>query len=217
MSLVSYIVPRVIARYSSSYNRDIRVLEEKGKYKILVNGSRQSGEYVLKLWQHAFCTFGIIPSPDIRSILVLGVAGGTVIHLTSAIYPDATIDGVDIDEKMLHIGKKYFGLDRVKGLTLRVSDAKAFLAKAARKRDHWDMILVDTHVGPDVPEFVNDERFLTLVRRALTPRGVAIVNYLRELKYQKLSEHLRKKLKNIFGSVRETDIYFNRFFFCRYA
>jgi spermidine synthase len=212
MNWISYIIPRVVARYSSPYNRDIRVLEEKGKYKILVNGSRQSGEYVLKLWQHAFCEFGIIPSPDIRSILVLGVAGGTVIHLTSAIYPDATIDGVDIDQKMLGIGKKYFGLDRVKGLTLVVSDAKTFLEKAVRKQKHWDMILVDTHVGPDVPEFVNNERFLTDLRRALAPRGVAIVNYLRELKYQELSRHLRKKLKKIFGRVRETDIYFNRFF-----
>ncbi len=212
MSLISYIVPRAVARYSSPFNRDIRVLEEKGKYKILVNGSRQSGEYVQKLWQHAFCEFGIIPSPDIRKILVLGVAGGTVIHLTSEIYPDAVIDGVDIDEKMIGIGKKYFGLDRIRGLRLIVSDAKAFLAKAVRKREHWDMILVDTHVGSEVPEFVNNDRFLTDLRRTLSPRGIAIVNYLRELKYQELSEQLRKKLKKIFRNISETDIYFNRFF-----
>jgi spermidine synthase len=212
MSLLSYIVPRVVARYSSPFNRDIRVLEEKGKYKILVNGSRQSGEYVRKLWQHAFCEFGIIPSPDIRRILVLGVAGGTVIHLLHAMYPDANIEGVEIDNEMIRIGKKYFGLDRVKGLTLVVSDAKAFLTIAARKRERWDMILVDTHVGPEVPEFVNDERFLTLLRRALATRGMVIVNYLRELKYQELSQHLRRKLKKIFGNVRQTDIYFNRFF-----
>jgi spermidine synthase len=217
MSWVSYIVPRVIARYSSPYNRDIRVLEEKGKYKILVNGSRQSGEYVQKLWQHAFCEFGIIPSPDIRSILVLGVAGGTVIHLLHAMYPDAVIEGVEIDEKMISIGKKYFGLSDVAGLTLVEIDANAFLTKAVRAKTHWDMILVDTHVGPEVPDFVNNERFLTLIRRALTPRGVAIVNYLRELKYQELSVHLRRRLKNIFGNVRETDIYFNRFFCCRHA
>ncbi|MCX6791841.1 MAG: hypothetical protein NT149_02285 [Candidatus Gottesmanbacteria bacterium] len=140
-----------------------------------------------------------------------------MIHLTSAIYPDATIDGVDIDEKMIGIGKKYFGLDRVAGLTLVVEDAKAFLARAVRKQKHWDMILVDTHVGPDVPEFVNNERFLTLVRHATAPRGMVMINYLRELKYQALSEDLRIKLKKIFRNVCETDIYFNRFFCCRYA
>lgn len=212
MSWVSYIVPRVIARFTSPYNRDIRVLEEKGKYKLLVNGSRQSGEYVRKLWQHAFCEFGIIPSPDIRSILVLGVAGGTVIHLLHAMYPHAAIEGVEIDKEMIIIGKKYFGLDRVKGLTLVATDAQAFLAGAVRKHNHWDMILVDTHVGPQVPDFVSSERFLTLLRRASIPRGIVIINYLRELQYLALSERLREKLKNIFGDVRETDIYFNRFF-----
>ena len=118
---------------------------------------------------------------------------------------------------MISIGKEYFGLTRVKGLTLVVGDAKAFLEKAVGKHTRWDMILVDTYVGADVPEFVNDERFLTLVRQALTPRGVVIVNYLRELQYLALSEHLRKKLKKIFRVVGETDIYFNRFFCCRHG
>jgi len=215
MSWVTYILPRIVARYSSPINRDIRVLEEKGKYKLLVNGSRQSGEYVRKLWQHAFCVFGIIPSPDVRKILVLGVAGGTVVHLLHAMYPDATIEGVEIDKEMIVIGKKYFGLDRVERLTLTKSDAKAFLEKVARKKKHWDMILVDTHVGPEVPEFVSNARFLMLVRHALAPGGMVIVNYLRELHYLVLSQHLRTKLKKIFRNVRETDIYFNRFFCCQ--
>lgn len=215
MSWVSYIVPRIIARYSSPYNKDIRILEEKGKYKLLVNGSRQSGEYVRKLWQHAFCAFGIIPSPDVRRILVLGVAGGTVIHLLHALYPDAVIDGVDIDKQMLVIGNKHFGLDGMTCLTLVESDAKVFLGKSARSNKHWDMILVDTHVGSHVPEFVSDEGFLTLLRRSLTPRGMAMINYLREFQYLALSDKLRQKLKHIFAAVDETDIYFNRFFCCR--
>ena len=217
MSWVSYIMPQTIARYSSRYNQDIRVLEEKGKKKLLVNGSRQSGEYVRKLWQHAFCAFGIIPSPDVRRILVLGVAGGTVIHLLHALYPDAVIDGVDIDGQMLEIGRKYFGLDGMECLTLVESDAKAFLGKSARANKHWDMILVDTHVGPEVPEFVSDERFLTLIRRSLAPRGMVMINYLRELQYLALSDKLRQKLKKIFPDVDETDMYFNRFFCCRHA
>lgn len=212
MSLLSYIVPRVVARYSSPYNRDIRVLEEKGKYKLLVDGSRQSGEYVLKLWQHALCAFGVIPSPDVRKILVLGVGGGTVVHLLHAMYPDATIEGVEIDKEMIGIGKKYFGLGRIEGLILVESDAKVFLEKAVRAKKHWDMILVDTHVGSEIPEFVSNVHFLTLLHHALTSRGKVIINYLRELHYLALSEHLRKKLKKIFGMVRETDIYFNRFF-----
>lgn len=212
MSWTSYIVPRVIARYSSPYNHDIRILEEKGKYKLLVNGSRQSGEYVKKLWRHAFCSFGVIPSLSIRRILVLGVAGGTVIHLLHAMYPDVVIDGVEIDTEMILIGKKYFGLGTIEGLRLIEGDAQKFLKKEVRSKKHWDMILVDTHVGPQVPDFVGNERFLTLLDHARAPRGMVIINYLRELQYLALSGELREKLKKLFGNVRETDIYFNRFF-----
>jgi spermidine synthase len=188
------------------------VLEEKGKYKLLVNGSRQSGEYVRKLWQHAFCVFGIIPSPDVRKILVLGVAGGTVVHLLHAMYPDATIEGVEIDKEMIVIGKKYFGLDRVERLTLTKSDAKAFLEKVARKQMHWDMVVVDLFVGATIPAFVSEEGFIRNLKQVMTPKGMAIINYLREREYGTLAVLLRGKLEKIFHSVKDCEVCFNRFF-----
>ena len=212
MSFLSYLFPQRIARYSTKYNRDIRILEEKGKYKLLVNGSRQSGEYIRELWQHAFCEFGIIPSPDIKNILVLGIAGGTVIHLLHAIYPDAIITGVDIDERMIDIGKKYFGLDKIHGFTDIVANAKNFVQIATHKKKQWDMIIVDLFIGAEIPEFVNETSFLHKIKRMTAPKGTLVINYLRELQYLALSEELRKKLKKIFSHVEETDINFNRFF-----
>src|SRR5258706_4040565 len=159
MSRLSYLLPQVIARFSTPYNRDIRILEEKGKYKLLVNGSRQSGPYIQKLWQHAFTTFGIIPSPDVRSILVLGVGGGTVIHLLHTLYSHAEITGVDIDAQMINIGKKYFGLSDIPGVALIQSDAKVFVSKARKDKKKWDMVVVDIFVGPTIPPFVAEESF----------------------------------------------------------
>lgn len=215
MNWITYIIPRVVARYSSPVNRDIRVLEEKGKYKLLVDGSRQSGEYILKLWQQALCQFGIIPSPDVQSILVLGVAGGTVIHLLHALYPDALITGVDVDARMIDIGKKYFGLDNVKGLTLTVSDAKEFVRSAASKKKQWDMVVADLFVGAAIPAFVGEEGFIRNVKRVVTPKGMLLVNYLREREYGALSALLYGKLIKQFRSVTDCTLYFNRFFCCR--
>jgi spermidine synthase len=212
MSLISYLFPRVIAQYSTNYNRDIRVLEEKGKYKLLVDGSRQSGEYILKLWQEALCTFGIIPSPDIRSILLLGVGGGTLIHLLHALYPDALISGVDVDARMIDIGKKYFGLGKVGGLTLTVADAKEFLLGAVAAKKQWDMVVVDLFVGAAIPAFVGEERFIRDLKRIMAPKGILLINYLHEREYRALAALLLCKLKKIFRSVRDCEVYNNRFF-----
>jgi spermidine synthase len=217
MSWTTYLVPRVVGNFSSPYNRDIRILEEKGKNKLLVNGSRQSGDYIRMLWQHAFCKFGIIPSPDVRSILVLGIAGGTVIELTHAIYPDAIITGVDIDAQMVDIGKKYFGLGRVHGLTCIIADAQEYVRTAVAEKKQWDMVIVDLFIGATIPEFVYQNEFIRRLKRIVTPRGELVINYLRELQYLTLSARYRATLKKYFPRVEETDIYYNRFFCCRHA
>lgn len=205
---VKKLFPQTVARFSTAYNHDIRVVDEAGKYKLLVNGSRQSGEYIKRLWQHAFDVFGM--KSDAKNILVLGVAGGTVIHLLRDLYPEAQITGVDIDKTMIDIGKKYFGLDAVHNLTLTVADAKDFIAK----RGTWNLILCDMHIGASVPPFIGEEHFLRNTKKVLAPGGVLIINYLREFEYEKLSDLLFEKLTTVFAKVQDTCIYFNRFFLC---
>lgn len=205
MSLLSYILPRTVARLSSRHNRDIRVIEENGSYKLLVNGSRQSGEYIRMLWQEAFASFHIYPSPAFKRILVLGVAGGTVIRLLQAIFPDAAITGVDIDRKMIDIGKKFFGL---KNVTLVAEDAFTFIQKPGQ----WDLIIVDVYKGAEIPAFIGDDRFVTYLSQRLTSSGTAIINYLFEYEYKNLSAFFLKTLRRHFRTVTDTKIQLNRFF-----
>lgn len=214
MHWLTYILPHVTYKKRSPYNRDIRVIHERGSYKLLVNGSRQSGEYIKTLWQYALGEFHVIPSPDIKRILVLGVAGGTVIHLLHAMYPDAVIDGVDIDPEMLDVGKKYFSLDSVKGLTLTLRDAKDYVRESIQKKQLWDMIVVDLYVGASIPAFVGEVQFLHDLKKILSPHGIVLVNYLREFEYETLSTHVFEKLYKVFRRVQDTEIYCNRFFFC---
>ena len=76
MHWFTYIIPKTILKTGSSYNRDIRVVEESGEYKLLVNGSTETGPYIKKLLIYAFKKFNISKEKNVNTILVLGVAGG---------------------------------------------------------------------------------------------------------------------------------------------
>lgn len=213
MSLRSYIFPQTIVRTSSTYNHDIRVNEEHGRYKLLVNGSRQSGSYIEMLWKKAFRTFAIVPNLAVKNILVLGVGGGTVIHMLQTVYPSATMIGVDIDKKILDIGKTYFELSAMSHLQLICKDANIAVHDFGKKGQRFDLIIIDLFSGRHIPEFVSSKAFLKTVATLLSPTGITLINFLRELEYREKSDFFNKTLNTLFRTVRDYTIVRNRFFY----
>lgn len=215
MTWKSYLCPQTVLVASSKYNKLIRVNEEFGKYKLLVNGSRQSGEYIKGLWQYTFKTFKLNSISNVNEILVLGVAGGTVVHLLREIFPDAKITGVDIDKAMIEIGNKYFGLSSIKNLNLINDDAFKYAKKTANQKTYFDLVVVDLFLGRKIPEFVLDQSFLKVLKTLLDSNGVLVINYLRELEYGQKSEELSKALGKVFAAISDAKIKRNRFFMAR--
>ncbi|MBI5619444.1 methyltransferase domain-containing protein [Candidatus Gottesmanbacteria bacterium] len=212
MGILSYLIPQTILRTSSKYNRDIRINEERGKLKLLVNGSRQSGAYIERLWRRAFKAFAITHQNSVRSILVLGVAGGTVIQLLHRMYSDASITGVDIDEVMIHVGRTYFGLAAMNKLHLIRMDAKHYVRQAVAQKRRYDLVIVDLFFGRHIPAFIRSSRFLEQVKKLIQPDGRVIINYLREQEYKEQSDKLIALLQKMFVGVSDFGIFHNRFF-----
>lgn len=203
MTWLSYIFPRTILKTSSQYNHDIRVVEESGEYKLLVNGATETGRYIKKLLQFAVDKLGISKEKNVKNILVLGVAGGTIIHMLHALHPNAHITGVDIDGIMIDLGKKYFGLGDISKLELIEADAKDFMKRHTSIQ--YDCVVIDLFIGRDIPDFVRSNEFVHEVYTLLSPNGFVFINYLKELEYPKM-------LQTVFQNVRQVDYEYNRFF-----
>lgn len=210
---LSYLIPQKVAEYHTSFNTYIRINEESGKMKLLVNGSPQSGSYIDVLWDAALGAFGITLKDDIKTVLVLGTAGGTVIHKIHTLFSDASITGVEIDKKMIEIGKQYFNLGKIQQLMLIKGDAKVFVSQTVKKKRRYDLVIVDMSFGRVIPSFVTSQPFIHELKQLLTHSGSVLINYLRELEYQALSDSFKNRLEKEFLSVREHCIYRNRFFF----
>ena len=214
-TLLSSLYPRTLARFSSKYNTDIHVVQVSGQNSLYVDGSSQSGLYILRLWRIALKSFRIDKHNPPKNILVCGVAGGTVIRLLHTLYPKTIMVGVDIDKYMIDVGKKYFGLGDIQTLTLVTQDARDFIRDALKKEIAFDMIVIDIFIGKHLPPFLLDQSFWESVKDLLNEKGILLLNYLREDDYFAKSGKIEKILTTLFTTVKDTSIYRNRFFFAQ--
>jgi spermidine synthase len=88
-------------------------------------------------------------------------------------YPQARIDGVEIDPAVTAVGRRYFGLDDNPRLHVVTADARPFLR---RTRSRYDLIVVDAYRPPYVPFYLATREFFRLARSRLAPGGAIVLN-----------------------------------------
>jgi spermidine synthase len=106
-------------------------------------------------------------------VAILGNAGGTTARAFGVYYPDAQIDGVELDPAVSEAGRRYFGLSENSRLTVTDADARPFL-QASDER--YDLIFIDAYRQPYVPFYLATREFFRLCRERLNPGGAVVLN-----------------------------------------
>jgi spermidine synthase len=131
-----------------------------------------------------------------RSVAILGNAAGTTARAYGHFFPQARIDGVEIDPALTDVGRRLFDL-RGPNLHLHTADARPFLRRTTRR---WDVIVVDAYRQPYIPFYLATREFFALVRRHLTPDGMVVVN----VGHPEGSDRLEKVLSATMGRELRT-------------
>jgi spermidine synthase len=109
----------------------------------------------------------------VEQVAILGNAGGTVARAYGRFFPQAHIDGVELDPAVSKIGRRYFGLGDNPRLDVHDADARPFLR---RTDERYDVIIVDAYRPPYVPFYLATREFFELARERLRPGGVIALN-----------------------------------------
>jgi spermidine synthase len=149
-------------------DRILQLNEGQAIHSLYKPGSYLTGRYWDGLIVLPFAALGRAP----ERVAILGNAAGTAARMYGHYFPDARVDGVEIDGELTDIGRRYFDLEGP-DLHTYTDDARPWL----RQSDgDYDVIVVDAYRQPYIPFYLATREFFELVRDRLAPGGVVVVN-----------------------------------------
>jgi predicted membrane-bound spermidine synthase len=110
--------------------------------------------------------------PAVENVLLIGLAGGTASRSILSEYPEARIDGVEIDEAVARLGEKYFAMSDPR-LSIHISDGRYFLHQTETR---YDLVGLDAYRQPYIPFHLATVEFFEEIRDQMTTNGVVVLN-----------------------------------------
>jgi spermidine synthase len=115
-------------------------------------------------------------NPTPRSVLIIGLGGGTIPRALTQFVPGVRIDVVEIDPAVVEVAKKYFLFAESERVRVFEADGRVFVKRALRERRRYDLIMLDAFDHEYIPEHLLTREFLTEIKTLLAPGGVLAAN-----------------------------------------
>ncbi len=151
------------------------------------------------VWDALAAPILLLPPNHRRSVLILGLGGGSAARIVRALAPRARIVGVERDPEVVDAAKNWFDLDEL-GIEIVISDAQSYLRRARRQ---FDVVLEDIFVGKGrgvrKPDWLPDPG-LELAALRVAHGGLLVSNAIDEAPSVALS------MRKLFTSTLRIDI-----------
>ncbi|MFH2106968.1 MAG: fused MFS/spermidine synthase [Candidatus Micrarchaeota archaeon] len=140
------------------------------------SGQTNDGDFLFDYAKKVRLTYPLLRDP--KSFLILGNAAGTQAMDLRKNFPDSDIDTLEIDDRLIDIGKKYFNFKPDERLRVINDDARRYV-KATNLT--YDMIIVDTYRGKSLPYHLTTVEFVSELKHVLKDDGLVVANTISPL------------------------------------
>jgi spermidine synthase len=198
--LLSYLYPITLFKANSDISKTIEVTLSGGELVLDSKNANYSYGSLQRVLRLGLKRIGFSKILKMDNILVLGVAGGSVIKtLTQEIEYKGKITGVEIDQYIIDIANRYFKLDQIKNLNLVIDDAFEFVLKT---REKYDLIIIDIFQDTKMPNFLYEEFFKDRILFLLKEKGFILFNTMildkeSEAKNKEYVTYYKSKVKSV--------------------
>jgi spermidine synthase len=172
--LISYFIPVTIYKKNSAVSNSIEVTWNNGELVLDSKNTNYSYGSLQRILRKGLKYIGFERIRNFKNIVVLGVAGGSVIKtLVDEIKFEGKIIGVEIDKEIITIANDYFKLDTIPNLEIIIDDAFEFVLKT---RDKYDLIIIDIFQDTTIPNFLFEDFFINRINYLLKTNGFILFN-----------------------------------------
>lgn len=170
----SYFIPINVYKKNSAISKSLEVTWNNGELVLDSKNTNYSYGSLQRILKKGLKYIGYERIKKFESILILGVAGGSVIKtLVDDVKFKGKITGVELDAEIIEIAKKYFKLDEIKNLELNLDDAFEFVLKT---KSNYDLIIIDIFQDTKMPNFLFEDFFINRINFLLNPEGFILFN-----------------------------------------
>jgi predicted membrane-bound spermidine synthase len=151
------------------------------------------------VWTYMAATPLWLDNPnEMKEALIIGLAGGTIARQMLQAFPDAHVDGVEVDAEVVEVGKKWFddGDPRIRPI---VMDGRIFLHTTDKK---YDLVMMDAYRQPYIPFHLVTVEFFEEVKARMADDAVLAVNVASVRGVSRnLAQMIYKTMKQVFPMV----------------
>ncbi len=197
--LLSYLCPITVELASSKMNPMLEVVFRDGRYQLNSTNTNYSYGGLYELFRLIFKEI-YIDWEKVHNVLILGFGTGCVVPLIQKHKQECSIVGVEIDEKIIYFGRKYFNVDKLANTKVVCDNALNFITSTNQK---FDLVIIDVYVDVKVPEELETLSFLQSLKKIIGSNGTVIFNKLQHCKEVKNQIPLLRTLyQEVFDEVK---------------
>lgn len=194
---LSYIMPIPIEIIPSNVSDQLELTWNNGKMVLDTKHTNYSYGNLQKVLRKGLLKIGIENINQMQHILLLGVAGGSVVEtLTKEFKFENKITGIEIDPIVLKVAEKYFQINTIPNFEIILEDANKFVTETNQL---YDLIIIDIFEDCFMPDFVYSEIFISNIKRILKPKGYILFN---TIVLNKIDLEKNKSYKNQFENSK---------------
>ena len=113
----------------------------------------------------------LLLQPMPKRILVVGLGGCVLSNFMNNLFPQAFIDVVEIDPKVIDMAKKFFKLNETSNYKVHQEDGRCFVQSMLGK-GFYDLVYLDAFKSGSIPFHLKTNQFYKDIARILSPNGV---------------------------------------------